>query len=320
MENLMEKRFYILSICVLAALGIGLYHFRTLQREDAVLAKYSDVEEGILDDSNADLYPRNIDLVDYYAGGAERSCYFIPQVPNPYINALYYFMDPDGRVIEDQMPIVYIKPGDPAYGEMWEIFHVHVPRRYVPNSVKSIHTILEAEKDKVFSVTFSGMGVNMPIVSRDVKIQDHDGNFPRKIDIYYNKKRATALQFETSLAVSEVKKIDTMPVVSVWRDGDKESLFEKMWSKDMSGDTDLRDSVNVASFERSHPSYTPIWKLSFIHVKNTYPTLSDPQLSVKAWKSFDQLVSDIGRHVNFKKGVNGLEETKFLFNCPQIPK
>jgi len=306
---------YVLPIVFLIIFIGGVFAVKNIyeiSKEDELLSNYVDSEKGWLDDSDEKLYPRKIEKMPLYYRGEPLSCWLLGET-RPIAGAIYYFKDSTGKIIEGQKPIVYLKPGDERYSQFWEIFYVQVPKRYKPNSVKSIDTILKGENDKIFHVSFSGKGVNMPIVYKEASIEQADG-YPKKIEGYYKDgQKVLFLQFETDLFVYDNGRIDTIPFLNL-RKSDKEGvLSEFIQRKDLNSDGDATDSLSFVDIKSGHPSYSPIMKLSYIYVNSNYPSWG----VASPWKSFEEILGNKGGYLDFKKGRNALEETSGYFNCPQ---
>ncbi len=307
----MNKKLIILILIILGVFFLGIQKIYQIAHEDEILSSYIDEDKGRLDDSDSRLFIKEIPKISFYYRGETVQCAYLG-ITYPIAQAIYYFMDPQGRIIAEQKPIVYKKPGDSGYSQFWEIFYVHVPKRYKPNSVKAIETILKAEKDKIFRVTFSGKGVNMPIVHRETAA---GGEYPQKIEGYYNSQLVTFLKFEEELLVYENGTVDAMPVLVLTKEGEG-AMFEMFQGKDLTGDGDMLDSFSVVDIKKGSSSYVPLLNVAYIHVKPAFPSLG--KVKESPWKSFSAILENRGEYLNFAKGKNALEETQYYINCPQL--
>ena len=83
--------------------------------------------------------------------------------------------------------------------------------------------------------------------------------------------------------------------------------------KDLNADGDFKDSFAFVDAKKGKEVYSPILKFAYIYVKDNYPQLNQDS----AWKSFEELLTNKGFYLDFKKGKNALEETDIYWNCPQ---
>lgn len=311
--NTKINRYCLVLLFIVVGFG-STWYVHGMMKDLEVLSLYFDENKGKLDDTDTSLFPQKIDTVDFYYRGNISSCWYMGKARD-LSNAVYFFKDYRGRVITEQNPIVYIKPEEERYSQFWQVFYVHVPKRYTPNSVKSIDTILKGEKDKIFSVEFTDRVLNMPFVNQDVEIKSNTSDYPKKITGYYQSQEATFLIFEDNLLAYDSGAIANMPAIAIYREGDYSSMFEAMLNKDLNDNGSLKDSFNLIDSKKGSLDYSPLHKLSYIHVNSDYSDLSGDN---PEWKSFTDMVQNKGEYINFDKGGGGLEETNFFFNCPQV--
>ena len=107
--------------------------------------------------------------VEYYDFGTNTPLGASNTVPTQPIWVFIHGMNPDGTpdFVEGQHNIVDVKPGDPAYSDLWQVQLVTVPDDYVPDSIRSAEEVL----DSGYDIAPTDMLVNCPIVPEGTTLE-----------------------------------------------------------------------------------------------------------------------------------------------------
>lgn len=89
-------------------------------------------------------------MVEYYNFDVQAT------VPAP----IYLFFNEDGSMVEDQLNIVGVIPGDTGYNDFWQVYQVTVPSGFTANTVTSETELLASG----YTVTKTSTIVNCPVV------------------------------------------------------------------------------------------------------------------------------------------------------------
>lgn len=67
-----------------------------------------------------------------------------------------------------------VVPGDPGYSPYWRVFNLHVPKGYIPNSIRSFREVNQALKSPGFWLEDTKLAFNCPVVAEGAKLEGAD--------------------------------------------------------------------------------------------------------------------------------------------------
>lgn len=85
---------------------------------------------------------------------------------------LYRMVDESGQQIGQT--VFSVVPGDPGYSPYWRVFNLHVPKGYIPNSIRSFREVNQALKSPGFWLEDTKLAFNCPVVAEGAKLEGAD--------------------------------------------------------------------------------------------------------------------------------------------------
>ena len=82
---------------------------------------------------------------------------------------LYRMVDESGQQIGQT--VLSVVPGDLGYSPYWRVFNLHVPKNYIPNSIRSFREVNEALKNPGFWLEDTKLAFNCPVVAEGTKLE-----------------------------------------------------------------------------------------------------------------------------------------------------
>ena len=313
--KILENFKIFLFILTILVVGLLCFYLFSYYQQSLLLKPYKDIDKGLIDDSNKELFIEKIPFFTAYNQGEETAYWYLGQTKRN-VNYIYYFKDHNDKIIIEQHPVIAHIPGDKNYSGFWQIIFVRVPRGYKTNWIKNEQTILQGVENDVFKLKQTKQAVNMPVVAHQVVIENKKDNYPILKKGWYNGYEVSLVEFETGLAMDNKDDLVALPLIAIFREGDLNPLFELFVNQDLNNDDDLNDSFNLLEKSLNTSNYSPLAQLNYIYVYFTYPTLEQ---EAPPWTSIEDLVTNKGKYINFEKGKAGLKETEVLINIPQIP-
>lgn len=186
-------------------------------------------------------------MVEYYNFDVQ------PTTPAP----IYVLMN-DGKMIDGQLNIINVIPGDAGYNDFWQVYTVAVPADYVANTVTSLAEIQE----KGYPMTSTNTLVNCPVVPEgSVASKRLNGESAALTTGWYKGKVVFYFNFsEKMLSTTGSGKVPTSPIYVTFNinpdqpNGGPASGFVT--------ESDMMQTHNVIATVPSDAGYSPLWSVN----------------------------------------------------------
>ena len=275
--------------------------------DDPVIERQIDQNDGLGDE---------ILRVHGFAGGASVTYWDFGPAPDFAAPLFVLFRAGEGGELEPlaHPPVIDAIPGDTGYSPFWATFALVVTDDYQDELLTSFAAVQEAEQlDLIEPPQLLEVGVNCPVVSRDVTLEVGDGELvPASSRFFWRGMTVDYYDFGR-FTLEEDADVTESPRYVIRREGE-EPLSEVVRRLDITGDGDVNDTNDVLAHRFDEPGFSPL--CATVNVAVVGDTASIDSSGDETMSSI-QAATDLFDPDPIPERVVAFEPTEDLRNCPQ---
>jgi hypothetical protein len=175
-------------------------------------------------------------------------------------------------------PILDVVPGDPNYTPYWAIWTVPITDKYAGEIIPSLQALQEAEELGIVGMPEQRTGyLNCPVVHPDVRIEvGGDADDVAPTPGFYRGLEVGLVNFAFRQLLEDKTHVPIAEIYLLRREGG-DPLSEGLRGVDMTGDGDILDSNNLFQFGLTDDGYSPLSRVVFVTVPDTYMSIDSYQ-------------------------------------------